>query len=163
MRNLFLGGVLGFCLAIVSVIALTSVPTSQRPRPITDYSRLIADVDEGKVEEVTFRGSWMFGRLKDGRVFESFVPHAQVVPALTDRLLAKGVTVAARPPPEEDPIVPSLVSALINWAPFLVVYGLFFVGLWFFVARPVLAVARQLEAYIKATQQRSSGSPSSPP
>jgi cell division protease FtsH len=165
MKNLLLGAVLGFFLAVVLLIALTSAPTptSPRPRPLTDYSRFIADVDEGKIEEVTFRASWISGRFKDGRVFESFGPHAQVIPALTDRLLAKGIRVAARPPPEDDPPVPSLVNVLINWAPFFVVYTLFFVGLWFIITRPVLALIRQLETYIKPTQQRSSGPPPSPP
>jgi cell division protease FtsH len=145
------------------LILLSSVPTPPRPRLLTDYSRFIADVDEGKVEEVTFRASLIVGRLKDGRLFESFAPHAQVIPPLTDRLLAKGIRVAARPPPEEDPIVPSFVNVLINWAPFFVVYALFFFGLWFIITRPVLALIRQLEAYIKTTQQRSSEPPSSPP
>ena len=163
MKNLLVGGVLGFCLAVVSLIMLTSVPTSPRPRLLTDYSRFIADVDEGKVEEVIFRASWISGKLKDGRMFESFAPHAKVIPALTDRLLAKGIQVAARPPPEDDPVVPSFVNVLINWAPFFVVYALFFVGLWFIITRPVLALIRQIEAYIKIPRQHSSGPPSSPP
>ena len=86
-----------------------------------------------------------------------------MVPALTDRLMAKGVRVAARPAPEEDPAFPSLANALINWAPFIFVYTLFFIGLWFLMARPMLKVVRQLEAHIKNTQQRSSEPPSSTP
>ena len=58
MKNLLLGGVLGFCLAVVLLMVLASGPTTtSRPRLLTDYSRFIADVEEGKVEGVTFRAS----------------------------------------------------------------------------------------------------------
>lgn len=149
MRNwLVLGGVLG-ALVLLALFNLFSTPTtSPRPRPLYDYSRFIADVDEGKVYRVTFRGSIIGGEFKDGRVFESSAPHAQVIPALTDRLLAKGVTIGARLPPEED--VPSLLSVAVNWAPLIIFYAVFY----FVFARPVLALARQMEAYVKSTQQR---------
>jgi cell division protease FtsH len=155
MRNRF-GAVLGIVLGALILLVLFnlfSTPTiSPRPRQLTDYSRFVADVDEGKVEQVTFGGSRIAGKFKDGRWFESYLPHAQVVPTLVDRLLAKGVTVAGRPPAEEE--VPSLLNALINWLPFLIFCALFYFVLWFAIARPMLMLARQFEAYVKATQQR---------
>jgi cell division protease FtsH len=150
MRNRF-GAVLAGALGVLALLAffnLFSAPNSPRPRPpLIDYSRFIADVDEGKVESVTFSGARIAGNFKDGGRFESYLPHAQIVPSLADRLLAKGVTVAARPPLEEE--VPSLLNVLINWFPILI----FFV-LWFAMARPMLALARQIEASVKAMQQR---------
>ena len=155
MRNrvwTVLGGVLGV-LVLLALFNLFNVPTTSRhPRPLTDYSRFIADVDEGKVENVMISGARVSGKLKDGRWFESYLPHAQIVPALADRLLAKGVAVTARPPLEEE--VPSLLNALINWLPFLIFCSVFFPILWFTMARPMLVLARQIEAYLKATQER---------
>jgi len=103
MKNLLLGGALGSCLAVV-VLMMLGLRGAQHvtSAPIDGLFAIYADVDEGEVEEVTFRASWIYGRLKDGRTLESYATHAQVVPAFTDRLLAKGVRVAVRPPPEED-------------------------------------------------------------
>jgi cell division protease FtsH len=143
-----LAGALGV-LALVAFFNLFSTPMSPRPRPpLIDYSRFVADVDEGKVESVTISGARVAGKSKDDGRFESYLPHAEIVPTLTDRLLAKGVTVAARPPQDEE--VPSLLNAFINWFPFLI----FFSILWFAVARPMLVLARRIEALVETTQQR---------
>jgi cell division protease FtsH len=97
-----IAGVLG-AVVLLALFNLFSSPSRLiRPPPLTDYSRFIADVDEGKVEQVTFRGSVVIGRLKDGQLFESAVPHVQIIPSLTDRLLAKGVAVAARLTSDEE-------------------------------------------------------------
>jgi cell division protease FtsH len=117
MKNLILGGVLGFCLAIACVVVLGSAPSTSRPRALTDYSRLLAAIDEGNVEEVTIGGAHVLAKMRDGTFAESILPSEQLVPAFIDRLLAKGVRVAGRPLPQDEP---SLVAALINWAPFLV-------------------------------------------
>jgi cell division protease FtsH len=144
-------------LVLLAVFNLFSTPNmSTRPRLLTDYSRFIADVEEGKIEQVIFRGSTIAGRFKDGRLFESYLPHAQLIAALTDRLLAKGVTVAARPTEEE---LPSLLTSLINWLPLL----LFYAALYFVVARPMLALTRQMEAYVKLIKEPPSPPPSSLP
>lgn len=156
MRNRFgavLAGALGV-LALLAILNLFATPNiSPRLRiPLTDYSRFIADVDEGKVESVTFSGARIAGKFKDGGWFESYLPHAQIVPTLTDRLLTKGVTVAARPTLEEE--VPSLLNVFINWFPFLIFCALFFSILWFAMARPMLVLARQIEVFVKTTQRR---------
>src|SRR5262249_32902382 len=111
MRSLLLGIVVGFALAVV-LLMLMSGPSVRLSPPgvLYPYSRFVDDIDGGRVEEVTFQGSKIFGRFKDqrpnvdaregegrGRVFETLAPHAQVLPSLTDRLLAKKVTVVARP------------------------------------------------------------------
>jgi cell division protease FtsH len=161
MKNLVLGAVLGFGAAIVLMITLSSVSSTPRFRLLTDYSRFVADVDEGKVEEVTIGGSSIAAMLKDGKMLETAVPHAQLVPALTDRLLAKGVRVKARPPLDED--TPTLVSILINWTPFILVWGAFLTIVWLSIARPLWALARQIEAYTQSMQARSSEQPRSMP
>jgi cell division protease FtsH len=151
-----MGGVFAV-LVLLALLNLFSTPTrSPRRLPLTDYSRFITDVNEGKVYKVTFRGSTIAGELKDGRAFESSVPHIQVIPSLTDRLLAKDVTIGASVPAEDD--VPSLLSVAANWFPILVFYALFY----FFFARPVLVLARQIEAYVRIAHDRLPGPPSSP-
>ena len=86
-------------------------------------------------------------------LLESTLPHVQVIPGLTDRLLAKGVTVSARPSD-----VPSAISVLANRLPPI----LFYAVLYFGFARPLLAVAQRIEAFVKAMQEHSSRPPSSP-
>jgi cell division protease FtsH len=149
-----IGGVLGVLL-LLALLNLFSAPTStRRPPPSIDYSSFVADVDGGKVDEVTFRGSGgIMIRRKDGQLLGSYVPHVQVIPALTDRLLAKGVTVSARPPDDD---VPSWLSLLTSWLPLI----LFYVLLYFALARPLLAIARQMEAFVKSLQEQSPRPPS---
>jgi cell division protease FtsH len=155
MRNqvwTVIGCMLG-ALLLLALFNLFSAPTSSmRPRPTIDYSGLLADVDAGQIDAVTFSGSRALARRKDGRDVASHLPHAQVIPALTDRLLAKGVTVSAIPADDD---VPSAVSLLANWLPAI----LFYLLIYFAVARPVLAVARQIEALVKTMQERPTGPP----
>jgi cell division protease FtsH len=150
--------VIGCAVAAVLLLALFnlfSVPTSRRTPPTIDYSGFLADVDAGKVDEVNFRGSGIFVRHKDRQLFQSYVPHVQVIPVLTDRLLAKGVTISARPSDED---VPSVLSVLATWLPAI----LFYVVLYFALARPLLAIARQMEGFVKAMQEQPSRPPASP-
>jgi ATP-dependent Zn protease len=153
------GGVFALLL-LLAFFNLFSTPTRPARRlPLIDYSRFITDVDEGKVYKVAFRGptgSTIAGEFKDGRPFESSVPHVQVIPSLTDRLLAKGVTIGARVSPDEDAF--SLLSLASSWFPLLVCYAL----LYFFFARPVLALARQIEAYVRIAHSGLAGPPSPP-
>jgi hypothetical protein len=46
-------------------------------------------------------------------------------------------------------------ATIANWATYFISLALFFSGLWFVMARPVLALARQLDAYVKAAHQAS--------
>jgi FtsH Extracellular len=151
--RMVIGGALG-ALLLLALFNLFSVPTTSTRRPsVIDYSSFVADVDGGKIVEVTFRGSGgIAARRKDGQLFESYVPHVQVIPALTDRLLAKGVTVSARPSDED---VPSAISILASWLPLILFNGL----LYFAFARPLLAIARQVEVLVRAMQEQSSPRP----
>jgi len=146
MKNLLFGAA-GFVLGAVFVM-LMSGPSYRLSPPgvLYPYSRFVADVDDGTVEEVTLQGSKIFGRFKSGRTFETLAPHSLVLPSLTDRLLAKQVTVTARPA-EDD----SSVATLGAWLAALICYGFFFGALWLFMTRPVLALIRRLDA-IRASQ-----------
>jgi cell division protease FtsH len=162
--GIVLGFIIGFIIAVFVVLGLLfNSPRSSltAPRAMT-YSAFIAAVDDGKVEEVVFQGANLTGRFKDsarltdGTRFETLVPHTQLIPALTDRLLASKVAVVARPENDTSD-TPWWVSVAIAWLPFLIAYGVFFGGLWLFLARPVMALTRQLEAYTKAAH--SGGNP----
>src|SRR5262245_29158055 len=111
MRNLVLGSVLGFGFAIVLAGVLFSGPSTRLTQETLPYSRFITDLDEGKIEEVTFQGTKVFGRLKDHRVFETMTPRSEVPPALIERLLSKSVTVTARP---DDDF--SAAATIASWA-----------------------------------------------
>jgi ATP-dependent Zn protease len=157
MKNLLFGGLLGFGFAVFLMFVLLYTPASQHSpeaRRETPYSTFMTALDEGKIDWVNFGGSRIFGKYKDGYLFETFTPHPQILIALTDRLLAKNVTVTARAP--DDTSASAIFAA---WVPFLICYGLFFGGAWLVMARPILALTRQLDAYIKATQRGSAEPP----
>src|SRR5215510_4776198 len=143
MKMLFLGILLGFGLA-----ALFSSLSSPTVSVVVSYpySEFVADLDNDKIEEVTLQGPKIFGTFKSKKVFQTLAPHSQVLPALTDRLLTKNVTVTARPM-EDDP---SMTSVLIAWFPYLINWATFFGGIWLLMTRPILALVRQLDAYIQA-------------
>jgi len=143
MKMLFLGILLGFGLA--ALFSSLSSPTVSVV-PSYPYSEFVADLDGGKIEEVTLQGPKIFGRFKSKQVFQTLAPHSQVLPALTDRLLTKKVTVTARPI-EDDP---SVTSVLIAWFPYLINWATFFGGVWLFMTRPILALVRRLDSYIQA-------------
>src|SRR5262245_45031005 len=133
---------------------LLSGPSMRQTQETLPYSRFITELDDGKIEEVTFQGTKVFGRFKDHRVFETVAPRSEVPPALIDRLLAKSVTVTARP---DDDF--SAAATIASWIYYFLGLVLFFCGLWLFMARSVLALARQLDAYVKATHQASTLEP----
>jgi len=69
-------------------------------------------------------------------------------------LLSKSVTVTARP---DDDF--SAAATIASWAYYFISLVLLFGGLWFVMARPVLALARQLDAFVKATHPPSTLAP----
>jgi ATP-dependent Zn protease len=148
-----IGSVAG-ALLLLALFNLFSTQRSTRRPPTIDYSSFIADVEANKVDAVTFRASGFAVSKKDGQLYDSYVPHVQVIPGRTDRLLAKGVKVSARPL-EED--VPSVLSILVSWLPLILFYGV----LYFAFARPLLAMARQVEALVKTIQEQSPSGPTS--
>ena len=87
------------------------------------YSDFLAQVDSGRVAEVTIRGQEVIGKYDDGTVFRTFVPaNADVVEPLT----LSSVRVTAEPEPR-----PSLLSSLLVSAfPMLLL-----IGVWIYFMR----------------------------
>src|SRR5215813_9239842 len=150
MKNLLIGIAIGLGLSFF--FALMANPTTHLASPDEiAYSQFIADVDNGKIEEVTLQGSRIVGRFKTGHTFRTLAPHSLLLPALTDRLLAKKLTVRARPVEDDQ-------SYVIQWIANLMIQGVFFGALWLFMARPLSALVRQLDASTRAAQ-RGAGTP----
>ena len=155
MKNLLIGIVVGFGFSVV-FFGLMANPTTHLGSPEMAYSQFIADVDDGKIEEVTFQGSKIVGRFKTGHTFQTLAPHSLLLPALTDRLLAKKLTVRTRPVEDDQ-------SYGIQWIASLMVQGVFFGALWLFMGRPLSALVRQLDASTRAAQRGAGAPPSQGP
>jgi cell division protease FtsH len=159
-----------FALWVIIVLLLLALFTlfqnpSQRPvgQEIA-YSQFIIEVDNGRVRGVTIQGPEIHGSFTDGRAFHTYAPND---PTLTQRLLSKGVTVAARSQQNE---VPWFVSLLLSWLPFIAL-----IGVWVFLARhmkqaagaanhsasEVAALKRQIDD-LKREIDRLKGSPQPP-
>lgn len=87
------------------------------------YSQFIADVDNGRVADVTIVENVISGRLNDGTRFETTVPQGADI---VSRLENRGVNITARAP-EGSPFWSILLS---SWLPFLVL-----IAVWFFFIR----------------------------
>ena len=150
MKNLLIGIAIGF--GISFFFMLMANPTTHLGSPEMAYSQFIADVDDGKIAEVTLQGSKIVGRFKTGQTFQTLAPHSLLLPALTDRLLAKKLTVRASPVEDDR-------SYVAQWIATLMVQGVFFGALWLFMARPLSALVRQLDVSTRAAQQGAGGPP----
>ena len=88
------------------------------------FSQFIAQVDKGKVRDVTISGNEIRGHFFDGASFQSYAPQD---PNLVSRLQQKGVNITATPPNGSSP---SLLGILISWFPMLLL-----IGVWIFFMR----------------------------
>src|SRR5262249_50753038 len=151
MKNLLIGIVVGFGFSVV-FFGLMANPTTHLGQPEMAYSQFIADVDDGKIAEVTLQGAKIVGRFKTGQTFETLAPHSLLLPALTDRLLAKKLTVRASP-------VDGDQSYATQWIASLMVQCVFCGAIWLFMARRLSALVRQLDASTRAAQHGAGGPP----
>jgi len=152
MRNILIGIAIAVGLMVVVFMLFSNPPPGVATHGLSSsYSEFVADLDAGKIEEVTVQGAAIFGRFKTGGIFQTRAPSTLVLPALTDRLLAKKVTVTARPVEEDR-------SYAAQWIATLLVQGVFFAALWWFMGRPLAALVRQLDAYVTA-MHRDPGAP----
>jgi cell division protease FtsH len=106
-----------------------SIVTKQQPRDAEiSFTRFMQAVDADKVANVTIQGKHIRGQYKDdqGRPGESFKTFAPEDATLVSRLREKGVDIEAKPEDNE----PWYVVALVNWAPMLLL-----VGVWIFFMR----------------------------
>jgi cell division protease FtsH len=89
------------------------------------FSDFMKRVDEGKVADVLIRGSSLTGHLTEsGTGFETYLPSDA---SISEKLLAKGITIKAQP---EDHDALTFWSFVLNYAPFLLI-----IGLWIFFMR----------------------------
>ena len=87
------------------------------------FSEFVAQVEAGKVADVTITGNEIKGHLASREAFRTFAPVGY--DKLVDTLLAKQVTVNYQPDQ-----TPTWANMLISWAPFLLL-----IGFWIFFMR----------------------------
>ena len=101
-----------------------SFSSQKKSNPI-DFSELVTEVSSGSVVRVLIRGDHVWGRLRDGRHFSSYIPPQQT--RFIDRLIDHNVHVKAAPPEES---APSFFHIFLSWFPMLLL-----VGVWIFFLR----------------------------
>src|SRR5260370_13234151 len=96
----------------------TTFQTHERPVAFSDF---MADVDAGKVEQVTIAGHEIAGIYRpDKERFRTYAPSQY--DGLAHTLLARGISVTAT-----EPTPSSLTSLLSSWAPILLLIGVLIV------------------------------------
>ncbi|HYB97684.1 MAG TPA: ATP-dependent zinc metalloprotease FtsH [Candidatus Limnocylindrales bacterium] len=117
-RNLALWLVLG-----LMVVLLFNMFQAQQIRDQEiSYSDLIAEVDAGKVRNVTVQGELIRGQLSDDRDFRSYGPSEDAI----KRFIDKKIPFSVKPEAED----PWYVIMLVQWFPMLLL-----VGVWIFFMR----------------------------
>ena len=112
---------------VLLLLALFTVFQNPGQRSVSQdisFSQLLNDVDQGRVRDVVIQGPDIHGTYTDGRGFTTYAPND---PTLVQKLYSKGVAITARPPQDS---VPWIVSVLLNWLPFIALFGV-----WIFLAR----------------------------
>ena len=97
------------------------------------YSEFLNNVNQGQVKDVIImtspnQGNSITGHLAGGMAFS---PYAPSDPKLVETLSAKGVQITAK---AEDDSPNTLLTLLINWAPLLII-----AGIWIFFMRQMQA------------------------
>ncbi|MBI3458472.1 MAG: ATP-dependent metallopeptidase FtsH/Yme1/Tma family protein [Candidatus Rokubacteria bacterium] len=87
------------------------------------YSEFLKNVEAGRVDSVTIRGSLVTGRSKDGGEFRTYIVDS---PDLVKLLRDRGVRISVKPPDQN----PWYMSLLITWFPMVL-----FIGVWIFFMR----------------------------
>ena len=96
--------------------------SAPNPMPFSDFVKMI---DEGKVADVTIKGTAVTGHMSEGNIaFETRVPSDASV---SDKLLAKNVKITVQ---DENADAPSFWGFMLNWGPVLLM-----VGVWIFFMR----------------------------
>lgn len=120
MKNLGL-----YLILIVLVVSLVNmfITPMQQTRDVAplSYSEFLEQVDKGNVTEVAIDGSSITGKLKDGRVFNTY---AVGVGDLAKEIAARGVNVEVKPP-QAAPWWSGMVSSLFP--------TLLLIGAWIFI------------------------------
>ena len=97
---------------------------SRGPQANLAFSDFLAEVENGRVRDVTIQGNTISGHFSDGRSFSTYAPED---PNLVSRLTERGVRITAAP---VDDSMPSLLGVLVSWFPMLLL-----IGVWIFFMR----------------------------
>ena len=107
---------------VVIALVLMSVFNNFGPRRSgtqqLDYSRFIADVQQGRVQKVVIEDRTIHGVLQNGERFNTYIPETDNR-ALIGDLLENGVVIDARPPEQQS----LLMQIFISWFPMLLLIG----------------------------------------
>jgi cell division protease FtsH len=129
-RNLALWAVIG--LLLIALFNLFSQPQATSAGRDIPYSQFLTDLDQGRVKSVTISGDQIIGTYGDqGNSFSTFSPGDA---GLVQRLEAKGVVIAAKPPTDGST---SLFGILLSWLPMIVI-----LGVWIFFMRQMQGGSR---------------------
>jgi len=118
-------------LLLLALFTLFQNPGQRSLSPEISLSQFLNDVDQNKIRDIVIQGQEIHGAYVDGHGFATYVPND---PSLLPRLYGKGVTITARPPPDN---VPWFVSLLVSWLPFLLT-----LALWIWAARMISRALR---------------------
>ncbi|MGF1477706.1 MAG: ATP-dependent zinc metalloprotease FtsH [Geminicoccaceae bacterium] len=121
-KNLALWVIIG--LLLIALFNLFQAPSGRGPQTSVAFSEFLADVEQGRVADVTIQGNNVSGHYTDGRPFVTYTPNDA---GLVDRLTESGVRITAQPP---DDTMPSLIGILVSWFPMLLL-----IGVWIFFKR----------------------------
>ncbi|MGI9413776.1 MAG: ATP-dependent metallopeptidase FtsH/Yme1/Tma family protein, partial [Hyphomicrobiales bacterium] len=111
-------------LLLVALFNLFQSPATRGTADEISYSRLLAEVDNGNVQDVTISGEKITGKFKGGQTFFTNMPKDA---NLVDRLHEKRVEITAKPSKDG---VPSLISVFVSWFPMLLL-----IAVWIFFMR----------------------------
>ena len=111
-------------LLVVALVMLFQNPAQRTQAQEINYSTLLQEVEAGNVREVVISGREVTGRYTDNRTFVTYAPQDL---QMVDKLSKKGVSITAKPPPEGNSL---LTTLLINGLPLLA-----FIGIWIFLSR----------------------------
>jgi len=126
---------------VISLIMILLFNLFNKPKPTQEkmnYSDFVTAVDGGKITSVVIQGNDITGKLTDGMEFRTYKPNDA---KLSETLLAKNVTVIAKP--EEEKF--SWFSIFISWFPLILL-----VGVWIFFMRQMQAGGGKAMAFGKS-------------
>jgi cell division protease FtsH len=121
-KNLALWVIIG--LLLIGLFNLFQNPSGRGPQASLAFSDFLAEVENGRVSDVTIQGNTINGVFSDGRAFSTYAPED---PNLVERLNERGVRITAAP---IDDSMPSLLGVLVSWFPMLLL-----IGVWIFFMR----------------------------
>ncbi|MBY0272480.1 MAG: ATP-dependent zinc metalloprotease FtsH [Alphaproteobacteria bacterium] len=122
-RNLALWIIIG--LFLVAIFNLLQTPPTQKQNITIDYSTLMQDAKEGRIQEVLIHGTSVTGSMLDGKNFSATIPLND--PNLLNRLTESNARIKFAAT-EED--VPNFFSMLLGWLPMILL-----IGVWIYFMR----------------------------